>query len=188
MGAIFKQGRLTAGKNEVEKVFQNLIDDDNNTRRTDDDMYRGDFGSTHTIKCVDTFKGKSESVRDKHADAFIDSHDFVKYEIHYAIVGHLGYEAHKAIPVMHVKGLRGPFYIGTQTFKNITEIKQVLKSPVKAQSLHGQHIKTFSPNLQSVGYIGSDSRTYKTKPKSLPKKYQWLDEVVDVAYGALNPY
>lgn len=188
MGALFQDGRLTTGKTEVKSVLQGLVDDDYESRRGEDDMYRGDFGSTHGIKHVKTYKGKAESVRDKHAEAFFDSHEFVKYEIHYAIVGQLGYVAHTAKAEMHVKGLRGPLYVGMQSFKHVTELKQALKNPTVAKKLHGLPIKASAPYLQRVGYIGSDSRVYKTKPKSLPKKYQWIDEQVDVAYGAWNPF
>ena len=187
MGAIFRSGRMQTGKAMIEDELQRIVDFDYGTRSTDEDMYRGDFGSTQSFKNIKTYKGKSEGVRDKNMADFLDTHDFEKYEIHYSIIGQLGYMAYSPKVNMEVTGARGPFRVNGREFKNVTEIRNATKDIHRGQKLIGQTIRQKSSYME-VGRIGMDYRIYKTKPKKLPMKYQWISEYVDVVYGAHNPY
>lgn len=194
MGAIFVDRVMKCGRQEIESRLNNVIEYDFETRRDEEDMYRGDFGSSTIGRMLDEYKGKSESVMEKNRQKFLDRslEETEKYKIDYAIIGQLGYVARTAKPEAHLgMKFRGEVSVGrgwnSKEYRNVTELKKALKSSVSlARELYGKSI--YDHNGNEVGVISSESRAYKTKPQKLPAKYQWLDELVVVAYAGRNPY
>lgn len=195
MGRMFVDGSLMIEKGEIVKRFNRIIERDFASRRTEHDMYRGDFGSSRVSPSpLKIYKGKSENVIEKNSKKFIEEYyeRFDKYIIDYAITGQLGYIAKSAKLIMLTQGsIRGGLRIKTdfmsyKEFKNITELKKALKENLQfAKENMGETV--YDKNWNKVGHIGSDSRVFKTRPKELPKKYQWLDEYVHVTYASWNP-
>lgn len=184
MGGMLVTNKLVCGRSEIEQRLENIIEHDYRSRETDHDMYRGDFGSTQRIVDVGSeLKGKSQDRIDKNFEKFEESVRFEKYEIKYQVIGQLGYVA-RVLKVDVPNPPRKPIRVGLQEFKNVTELKRYLKNHHNPKSFLGKEIIC---GFNTVGYIRSESRTYKTRPKKLPKKYQWLDEKVVIGFGAYNP-
>ena len=187
MGAILKTGRVSVGKQQMRKWLERMSENDAMSRRSDEDMYRGDFGSSQVASSHQTFTGKSPSAIDKNYEAFEEKTNFKKYTIDYAVIGQLGYIAYKAKVTFQGQTPRGELRVNGKVFRNVTALKEALKDVHTAKRLYGQKIFR-KDGWQAEGVIGAETHIYKSQPKALPKKYQWMDEFVEMAYGGYNPY
>ncbi|WP_436962318.1 hypothetical protein [Staphylococcus shinii] len=197
MGAILETGSLACSKKDIERRLINIVDFDEKHVVHDEDFYNGGFHATQNFKQIGKeMKDKNKSNIERNHYNFVENNDFEKYVMHYKIIGSLGYKAHalKVITYTSPKGkviLEYPKeYIWGQSrrtleFKNITSLKRFVKECSEPSKLNGSIIK--NKEDFELGEISTQERNYKTKPKKLPQKYQWLDEYVCVTYGAYNP-
>lgn len=193
MGAESRFGRMKVVRKEIKKGLKQLINHEYSTRETEQDSYRGDFGSTQVISQRKEYKGKSKSVIDKNFEKFQNDNidQIEKYQIDYSVIGQLGFVARKVKVELYGKGLKGPFIIkngfACKEYKNVTEIKNALKNVSTAKELYGNEVYLANGLSGPVGRITAEQRIYKTEPKKLPKKYQYIDEFVEIAYGGFVP-
>lgn len=191
MGAIFVSDTVNIPKTMVMRYLEKMVLDSYLSRTTDDDIYRGDFGSTQSYVYRGKYKGKSENPIKKNINKFFEENDnFEKYVIDYAEVGQLGYVA-VGFELEVLSGLRGSYNFNGQSYKNITELKKSFKNIRNKESLYGETIHFTPPGklqVAEVGRVKMFTKLYKTKPKKLPSKYDHLTEYITVSYGAYNPY
>ncbi|RIN27696.1 hypothetical protein [Staphylococcus succinus] len=197
MGAILETGSLACSKTDIKRRLINIVDLDEKNVVQDEDFYNGGFHATQGFKQIGKeMKDKDKRTIETNHYNFIENNDFEKYVIHYKVIGSLGYKAH-ALKVFTYTSLKGKVileypkeYIWGQSprtieFKNITSLKRYVKESSEFRELNGSIIR--NKDGFKLGEISTQERIYKTKPKKLPQKYQWLDEYVCVTYGAYNP-
>lgn len=187
MGAILKTGRVRVGRAHMKQWLEKMSEADAASRRDEHDMYRGDFGSSTVARTYKNYSGKSKAVIEKNYDRFVDETEFEKYVINYAIIGQCGYIAYKTVVSFQGQTPRGELRVNGKVFRNVTALKEALKDVHTAKRLYGQKIFR-KDGWQAEGVIGAETHIYKSQPKALPKKYQWMDELVEMAYGGYNPY
>lgn len=192
MGAILCTDEVDVPKTMVKQYFKELVDNDFNSRTTEDDHYRGDYGTTHNFRYRGKYKGKSENPIKKNTVRFFnDNNDkFEKYNLDYAEVGQLGYVA-VGFELDVMTGIRGEFFCAGQTYKNVTELKKAFNHLHRKENwLNNEVYRTSARSnyAERVGRVRMITKAYKTKPKQLPKKYEHITEFIRVAYGAINPY
>ncbi|MFF0676853.1 hypothetical protein ACFYSI_13100 [Staphylococcus xylosus] len=198
MGGILKTGLFTVPLKEISKTFCDLINDDFNSRREDEDMYRGDFGSTHSFNEITPRLKETGKVKmQKGYESFYEKTEFEKYKITYRVIGHTGYVAQKlkvdtfastkGKVILNIpKTVPNELFNPTKTFDSITDLKKYLENTNNPHVYKASEILT--ENYQKIGSVEVLSRNYKSRPKTLPKKYQWIDQYVVVSYGAINPF
>ena len=195
MGATFRSGRAQLPEGLVASYLNGIIERDRASRQTEQDMYRGDFGSSslnrRTIKTYD-LKTNTQAMIDKRYQDFVSGagHQFEKYVMDWSVIGQLGYIAYTTKVVLPT-GLSGPLYIrglGGKGFKNVTELRAAVRNnPTK--EMVGKAIYLYGrQGIVDVGRIEMDCHIYKTKPAKRPDKYNWLERYIEVAYGGFNPY
>lgn len=197
MGKILEINSFTVCRNEVEKDLAEIVENDAKYQRDYDDASQG-YGECHSIhQIAQPLLDKSKPKIIKNHENFEQRNDFEKYIIHYQVTGFLTYIA-KTLKV-NMRGISkkevtlvfpnynlGKLFKDEKTFKNVTELKRFTKDYHTPHKLDGATI--LNDKGTQIGEVESESRTYKTKPKTLPKKYQWLDELVVVSFGAYNPF
>ncbi len=197
MGAILVDGMLVTGVKTIQNRLKEIINDDDNNVIHEQDFYTGHFGATIDItKSSKTYKGKTKDKIEGNMAKFLEEENFEKYIIKYAIIGQLGYIAYKLkVKTHHIT--RGKVYLWVlrenringcdiHEFNNITELKKFIRDIPDPYKYINSDIKDDKYN--TIGYIGSEKRKYKTKPRTLPKKYDYIDELVAIGYAAFNPY
>lgn len=190
MGASFRSSTAKLGISSIRLYLNNIIERELDSRSSEDDMYRGDFGSsTLAVTRPKIYKGKSERKIEKNFMKFEDETNFKKYVIDYAIIGQLGYLAKKSIVKLQGRPVGKIILVNPlgsrMEFKNITELKNELKKDLffAQKALYS---RIFCGNVE-IGVVDFEAHAYKSKPKRLPKKYQWLEEYVEIGYGGYVP-
>lgn len=199
MGTIYNTGTLKATPETIISRLNLIRERDRKSRVRQEDMYRGDFGSSHvnrggplvSFEYLNTEKQRDRNEQ-KFNDLMLDKND--KYIIHYASIRRLGFLAAKLKVETH-HGYKSVNGIGvkekgiTKRFKNITELKKYVKnlSPLGKKRLHNAYIVDLK-TYQNVGVIAGERRVYKSKPKKLPKKYDFITEYNEYIYGGGCPY
>lgn len=203
MGSIFQERRVVATKKLLPGIINSKIDYDESTRRSDEDMYRGDFGSSRFTGNIYElpYKGKKEKTKEKQVIEFMDDkgqNDTPKYTIDAVIYDQTGYLAYKIgfVKDSFVSSTRGNVILMSRAslterkFKNITELKNWINKEASI-STKIQYYKTpvYDSNYNQIGIIGiTDQKTYKTKPKNTPKKYDNVEPLYKMAYYGWCPF
>lgn len=192
LGAILCTEVADMPKTMVDKYFRDLIERDRQSRRDEEDIYSGDFGSSTRIVYRGMYKGQSDSPIARNTEKFFKDNDcnFEKYVIDYAEVGQLGYVA-VGFELHVMSGIRGTLSCGGKTFRNVTELKKEFNSLHRKADWLGEEVYRINGqkmHLENVGKVKVINKVYKSKPKTLPKKYEHLSEYIRVAYGAFNPF
>lgn len=194
MGAILQFDFLQSTKKSFFNTINNIIDEDYDSRRTEEDMYRGDFGDSSISKrpliFFEKLSTKNQIEKNKLKFEQELSRKNEKYTIDYAVVGNLGYLAVKLKPEIYknYKSSNG-ILVKRKKFKNISEFKKYLSRIEKTQlnTYHFLDIYDAKTN-EVVGRINGDEHFYKTKPAKVPKKYDFIESYDVYGYGGFCPY
>lgn len=212
MGTLIRTESMTVPKSRIISNLKELVKEELSSRYFESDMYQGDFGNS-SVKSLPSFEDKTRSSKKKEKNLMQFSNgelcNFDKYVIDYAIIGLEGYIAYEK-PKVSLKPQtrlnKYEYYVMRYEdedllfeshnnivgrFDNIVSMKQFVDKHHDAPSLIGATIDIYNKRTglqRQVGSIESNNRHYKNKPKSLPKKYVKLDEIVNVAFGGGCPY
>lgn len=200
MGAIFQTRQDLIAEGLIKGFVNSIIKADRDSRRGEEDMYRGDFGSSDFMGySALSYKGKTEKGKEKLLKEFLNEETArtKKYEVRAVVCDDAGFLAYKIgfrkNPfVTKIRGeLRLVHYRGFNivTFKNITELKKFLNnsSVSTLQDFYGAVVEDES--LNRIGSIGSiDQKIYKTKPKTCSKKYTAVDKLCKIVIYGWCPY
>lgn len=200
MGAIFQTRQDLIAEGLIKGFVNSIIKADRDSRRGDEDMYRGDFGSSDFVGYSTLpYKRKTEEGKEKLLREFLneEARRTKKYEVRAVVCDDAGYLAYKIgfrknpsvksirgkVHLVHYKGLY------TRPFKNITELKRFLNTTSVSilQEFYGMVVE--DENCNRIGSIGSiDQKIYKTKPKTCPKKYTAVDKLCKIVIYGWCPY
>ena len=203
MGSIFQERRVVTTKKLLPGIINSKIDYDESTRCSDDDMYRGDFGSSHFTGKIHElpYKRKREDTKEKQIDDFMSGKALEtneKYTIDAVVYDEAGYLAYKIgfVKDPFVSNIRGNVILMSRSsfterkFKNITELKKWIAKETSINTkvqYYGTNV--YDSNYNPIGKIGiTDQKTYKTKPKSTPKKYDNVEPLYKMAYYGWCPF
>lgn len=200
MGAIFQTRQDLIAEGLIKGFVNSIIKADRDSRRGDEDMYRGDFGSSDFVEYSTLpYKRKTEKGKEKLLREFLneETRRTKKYEVRAVVCDDAGYLAYKIgfRKNPSVKSIRGKVHLVhykrlyTRPFKNITELKKFLNnsSVSTLQDFYGAVVEDES--LNRIGSIGSiDQKIYKTKPKTCSKKYTAVDKLCKIVIYGWCPY
>lgn len=198
MGAILVYKTMVAGSKTIVNRLIELVHHEENKIESEQDFYTGHFGATHQIiKSKLVYNGKNKEDYLKYINEFVDEEEIEKYVIKYTVLGELGYIAYKlkvnsdcaktrSKLKLHVINGLGPGNKIIKKFNNITELKRFINNVDQPHKYLNAEIT--DERLNYLGYIDAETRKYKTKPKVLPKKYDYIDKLNVYGYAAYNPY
>lgn len=197
MGAEFKFETFKCVKSYAEAVIQQRIDADYASRRNDHDMYRGDWGSSNVSKIGPDYAANTEKQREAAMDKFLNrASRNEKYIIDYAVVQNLGFAAYSVTLSTNGKRPSGSLRVAskyrthTRDIPNLSTLKKLMSKGNMFFSEKKRWVgaKVYDEKNNVVGEIELKvERVYKTKPATLPAKYEFLDEYVCVAMAGWCP-
>jgi hypothetical protein len=193
MGGMLVTKNMIVPKKEIESILRQIIESNFMSRTEEEDMYRGDFGSTQSIVKVPEDKVHKDYKRmERNHDKFVENTEFEKYQIKYQITGQLNYvdqmlkvEMHASTRGKLTMQLAPPYRRERKEFKNVTELKRYIKDV--SNPMIYKNAKIYNHNHHVIGTVETVTKEYKSKPKSSPKANHWHDRYVLVSFGAINP-
>lgn len=204
MAAIFNSYETLATKNLVENMVGRKIKDDYSSRRSDQDMYRGDFGSSTFIESKTLqFKGKTKEKKREQLADFLDNESgkidrYNAYAVFYDQEGFLAYKL-GFVKDAFIRTISGPVTLkpinGTgismsfKDFENITALKNWFKKLGVYTARKYYLAEVVDQNFNRIGSIGfAEKRIYKTEPKKTPAKYDFVEALYKTVVYSWCPY
>lgn len=204
MAAIFNSYETLATKNLIENMVGRKIEDDYSSRRSDQDRYRGDFGSSTFIESKKLqFKGKTEEKKKEQlADFLNDESDKIdRYNAYAVFYDQDGFLAYKLgfVKDAFVRSISGPVTLkpingngisrSFKDFENITALKNWFNKLGICTARQYYLAEVVDKNFNRIGSIDfTEKRIYKTEPKKTPSKYDFVEALYKTVVYSWCPY